>query len=155
MNYNMLNELIITKFGSLENLARSNEWKLANLRKLMNGEREFKQWEIVKISTELELTNDQIREIFFPDWQPDPQEDEEEDDPDHVITTREIATKLDDLQDAFDTLRIVYAAKEDKDIYQDDIDNARTFMTETVNRMLNHLRGEVICAVLEEEKAAE
>ena len=75
MNYEKLNALIIKKFGSLEDFSKAIGWSMKKLNSRMSGEKEFVQWELCKIRDLLQMTDDQVMDIFFPDTvtAPDPE----------------------------------------------------------------------------------
>ena len=75
MNYEKLNALIIKKFGSLENFSKAIGWSMKKLNSRMSGEKEFVQWELCKIRDLLQMTDNQVNDIFFPDVEtaPDPE----------------------------------------------------------------------------------
>lgn len=69
IKFSALATAITSRGMTLEAFSESIGIKSASFWKAITGKREFVKWEIVKIRVSLQLTDDEVMKIFFPDCQ--------------------------------------------------------------------------------------
>lgn len=65
LNYNKLKGKIVEVFGSQQEFAKAMEWSERTLSLKINGKRSWKQTDIIKAISLLNLSESDIQEYFF------------------------------------------------------------------------------------------